>query len=800
MNINKSLLWGLAGLVVVILAGVYLYNADQQRRVAETPPETQISVATKQVDESDQTASRSEDALPARSEERTESAASVSQKAAPSVEQTGSDGTRGGEQPTDDERLSVAEVASNTTTGTTDAASDKITTDRDPVSVRTDSAATDASAERETADRDPEKVRTSGAATDGAGQGRADPDPVSVRTSDAANDEEASASPGKAVDTAHDRPDDAPVQTKRGRVGEQSAGVVRTTDDNKGPPQREVKPAASDNEVEQPEGDRVATKSDEAEGAVETAALDIDQADRNTRGGSPSRIAEADESATGQPVPRFDLLRVEPDGSAVIAGRAQPGTTVEVVAGDSVLTKVPVGNTGDFAAVLDEPLKPGDHEIRLREVQSDEITAMSDEVATVSVPEEEDPGSLFVMVTKPGEASRILVQPEATADLNRPEVPSSSDTADPRPEISENAHEEVSSGEELASANPSEQPPQSAGDIERLKPRPNDPGSEVNRDSDDMQMSMVESQDGTGDTGVSRDPAGSVENNVDKPLRKRLPDLDGVRLHIEAVEIEGDWIYVAGSAAPVDANIRIYVDGEPIGDSTVGPTNRFLVEAQYQLEVGQHMITADLMMPGSDATRMRVAVPFTRPSGNKVAALAAPDPSEQDSAPASGETSDKDLSGRITSGADEGSSPQEDTPDALETVVVRTAPEVGSDESGSKPEANNSGDTEQPVADVPSPRQEPRVAGETSEDSPSEVVFQPALQNQHGSVIIRRGDTLWQISRRVYGRGVRYTTIYLENPEHIDNPDLIEPGQVFRVPEDHLDNAEDLHRQRVLGR
>ena len=45
-------------------------------------------------------------------------------------------------------------------------------------------------------------------------------------------------------------------------------------------------------------------------------------------------------------------------------------------------------------------------------------------------------------------------------------------------------------------------------------------------------------------------------------------------------------------------------------------------------------------------------------------------------------------------------------------------------------------------------------------------------------MIIRRGDTLWQISRRVYGQGVRYTTIYLANQQQIQNPDLIEPGQI----------------------
>jgi nucleoid-associated protein YgaU len=59
----------------------------------------------------------------------------------------------------------------------------------------------------------------------------------------------------------------------------------------------------------------------------------------------------------------------------------------------------------------------------------------------------------------------------------------------------------------------------------------------------------------------------------------------------------------------------------------------------------------------------------------------------------------------------------------------------------------------------------------------------PKLQHVEGAVIIRRGDTLWRISHRVYGRGVRYSTIYLANQTQISNPNRIWPGQVFNIPE-----------------
>ncbi|RVA24605.1 LysM peptidoglycan-binding domain-containing protein, partial [Mesorhizobium sp. M7A.F.Ca.US.001.01.1.1] len=59
----------------------------------------------------------------------------------------------------------------------------------------------------------------------------------------------------------------------------------------------------------------------------------------------------------------------------------------------------------------------------------------------------------------------------------------------------------------------------------------------------------------------------------------------------------------------------------------------------------------------------------------------------------------------------------------------------------------------------------------------------PKLEHADGAVIIRRNDTLWRISRRVYGHGVRFSTIYLANQDQISDPDRIWPGQVFKVPE-----------------
>jgi nucleoid-associated protein YgaU len=50
------------------------------------------------------------------------------------------------------------------------------------------------------------------------------------------------------------------------------------------------------------------------------------------------------------------------------------------------------------------------------------------------------------------------------------------------------------------------------------------------------------------------------------------------------------------------------------------------------------------------------------------------------------------------------------------------------------------------------------------------------------AVVVQPGNNLWLIASRTYGNGLRYTVIYQANKGQIKNPDLIYPGQVFKLP------------------
>ncbi|TIX89682.1 LysM peptidoglycan-binding domain-containing protein [Rhizobium sp. P44RR-XXIV] len=492
------------------------------------------------------------------------------------------------------------------------------------------------------------------------------------------------------------------------------------------------------------------------------------------------------EAAAKSPVPSFDVLRVEPDGSTVIAGSAEPNAKLEIVDGEKVVTTTNVGPSGDFAAVLDNPLPPGDHELVLRATGKDGKAVNSQEVATVSVPKD-DSTQLLAMVSKPGTASRIITAPSAkqgrvnTAEQNAPAANTQSNTAttpDAKPQ---------QDGTAVASANPA--------------------------------------------AGTTTPPPAKTDAEPE--------------VMVNAVEIENDHIFVAGTTKP-NAKVRAYADDKLIGEIAAGADGHFVVDGAMPLAVGDHKIRVDVLDEAGKVV-VRTSVNFTRPEGNQVTVAAqtpAATGAQSQSTAANMVPLDEGELAKLKEGAGKafallkGLFTDGKQPNAEQLAAARSGTEIAlkslsefrpsisasaslkkiaSDASAAALKAlgvlqalpkdpKSVGDAlpnlERMIAAITAPAQtapaQPNAEVSSSENGPK-TLEQAPLSQDTSAVIIRRGDTLWQISRRIYGAGVRYTTIYLANEDKINNPDRILPGQVFGLPKDALPNAEELHRKRLSG-
>jgi hypothetical protein len=63
--------------------------------------------------------------------------------------------------------------------------------------------------------------------------------------------------------------------------------------------------------------------------------------------------------------PSFDVVKVSPSGTAVIAGRAQPGSKVTVRDGDKVIGEFTADSRGEWVLVPEQPIGRGDRLLSL---------------------------------------------------------------------------------------------------------------------------------------------------------------------------------------------------------------------------------------------------------------------------------------------------------------------------------------------------------------------------------------------------------------------------------------------------
>ncbi len=109
--------------------------------------------------------------------------------------------------------------------------------------------------------------------------------------------------------------------------------------------------------------------------------------------------------------PSFDIVRVDKRGTAVIAGRAEPGAKITLEANGKAIAQTTAGSNGDWTIILNDPLDPGAIEFSLTMEGEDGRVVRSDQVVVVSVPRGRNKRPLVVL-GRPGGPSRVLQSPD----------------------------------------------------------------------------------------------------------------------------------------------------------------------------------------------------------------------------------------------------------------------------------------------------------------------------------------------------------------------------------------------------
>lgn len=482
--------------------------------------------------------------------------------------------------------------------------------------------------------------------------------------------------------------------------------------------------------------------------------------------------------------PSFDIVRVERNGEALIAGQSTPNARIVIESNGIAIADARADETGSFVALPAEPLKGESNQLAIRAFTPEGVESISDQTVAVGVPGTGEP---LVALIEPGKAVSILQNPNAALrpEPGRPDRSAQQDntaSAPAPPQVISKSKERdeterkatetvVALGEPAASSgaavetlengtaneaggasiieksfgtlnetsNAGERQAAVSGvaareenaksaDKAELEAPASEPtrriarlvtseeagasgaGSAAERSGGERQVDETPEDKTPGnepkDNAALEDEAGtevapavpvSTESGQSSGSRgeeaaagltprtasdgasdvvSAAPSRTIVQVTIEAVEVDGEKIFIAGSAK-AGAAIRLYVDGVPVGDVRTGENGRWLYEDKRNPDPGRYSVRADQLSGTDGNVDARAEVPFV--------------------------------------------------------VEERAVSEL---------------------ADA-----------------------------QRGTIIIRRDDNLWTIAQRLYGNGQRYTAIYQQNRDQIRDPDLIFPGQIFTLPE-----------------
>lgn len=465
--------------------------------------------------------------------------------------------------------------------------------------------------------------------------------------------------------------------------------------------------------------------------AVEQAAVE-----------STEVVATPEVAVTPTIPPRLGLVRAEPDGSLVIAGSAAPGAELEIYANGELLGTVTAESSGDWVFLPNEPLPPGGVEISVADTETGQLAEQS----VVVVVQDDLTTEPLVVASTPGEASQVL-QGLSTDAVSEPE-----------PIV---VAEESATDDSAAIAAINETPLDRLPETAPLVAEEETITAETETETETIEVAVADPED------------------VPEVVEEETVVIASVAPTIDAIEVDGDRNFFAGSGTD-GTTIRLYVDDGFVADTIVSD-GRWLVETNENfLTKPSQRVRIDMLRGESAEVAARAEVNFEI----NIPEIETPEPivvveqtpTEETAAP---ETT---AVAEVETPAVQLDNPALALPDAPPTIDVAEADTaIESDDVVESAEAA-------PAETTPEVATQVDVSEQTAdEELPTLTAVQVGDAEEgrfaSGKAIIRSGDNLWTIASRVYGEGVRFTTIYQANRGQIRDPNLIYPGQVFELPE-----------------
>ena len=441
---------------------------------------------------------------------------------------------------------------------------------------------------------------------------------------------------------------------------------------------------------------------------------------------SESSSAEAATDTPAEPLssqlsaPKFDVVRIEDDGSALIAGQADGrGHVILSVDGvEQAEARADLSGTGQFVIFAFLP-STGDQQSLKLHLYAEDGSGPVVSAQTVFVA----PATAAATAT---DSTAALVQEEVT-------VSESPDTA---------------------------------------------AETDTETEADTETETDTEIETGTGTETASTDVA-SPEAKADKaPATVILADEDGVRVlqdgapsaakpavTIDTISYSSNGDVILGGRGQAGNFVRIYLDNQFLATSKIAADGYWALELS-DIEPGIYTLRVDELNAAGDVVS-RAETPFKREAAEELAELMA----------AGTETEEPSAEGPSESAAET----QVVDAEALASVEPEAADDPQTEEVVTQEEVNVQAEVAElnPQGEQSSDGGSLAVEGQPADTA--SVLRTPSKKFRVRTV--QPGSTLWAIAKESYGAGIEYFKVFEANKERIRDPDLIYPGQVFEIPD-----------------
>ncbi|WP_239520791.1 LysM peptidoglycan-binding domain-containing protein [Pseudooceanicola aestuarii] len=486
--------------------------------------------------------------------------------------------------------------------------------------------------------------------------------------------------------------------------------------------------------------------------------------------------------------PRFDIVRVEPDGTTLVAGRAAARWPVAVMLDGSEMGRQTAGSDGKFVAFLELPASDRPRVMTLvmygpegeGEVASSDqvILAPASPVAVAATSGAEAAPQAVTRVAGTTRAPAATEAPDQIAALApAPETPQTPDKTRQReitqdPDIAPSTTPAAPPASETARATAAVTGGMAQG-TDRIET------SDGIEDSETSDLSVtIETSDTTGvaetaDPSVAAgvaDMSGSSDATIPQAATTSAQAEDRPQVILTAP---------VATAAPTEIAAPTAVAGTaqrtPVTEATPPASSNVTPDAPAAADP-QKTPAADTA-PAPEP-RPGMTVLLANEDGVQVLQRGAPTPETSENVALDTITyssaGDVLLAGRGTSGAFVRIY-LDDRPAATLSVDARgnwrtDLPNVDTGVYRLRVDEVDAQGVVQSRVETPFERVE--------EDIAAEAVATPRISQ----ITVQPGNTLWAIARDTYGEGTLYVSVYEANKDLIRNPDLIYPGQIFAMP------------------